>query len=265
MTWTNKEFIIDNIKSRDIDVKDFVLIRNDAQIERQIMGNKEIKSESIPYNDLPTFFRTNKSVIEFDILISFIDADFTSDRLQYLGYIFGKDKYVPFQSIDYLDVQYYVMAKSISLVTFGDYKGWVHIHLETNAPYSWSIPQINNYDLSHIDAPKIVQIYNKSNVTNAYGENYYYPEVYIDLKGSSTGLIIKNISDSGRETVLTGLNLNESIIINRYNLRQVESSSGIPRLSNFNKNFLRLIYGKNLLQINNKCQIQIKSQFPIYT
>lgn len=258
------EFIINGIKSIDIDVDNAVLIRTDSQISRQVIGNKDIVEEKIPYNDLPIFIRTEKSPIEFDLMVSFLDKEFTTDKLIKLGYIFAKDKYVPFQSVDYPEIQFYVIAKSINLVTYGSFKGYYQIHMRTNAPYAWSLPQIYTFDLSEITSPIIKEIDNKSNVTNAYGENYYYPEVYIDLKSTSTGFTIKNLSDCGRETTLTSLSLNESIVLNRNNLRQVESSSTTPRLSNFNKNFLRLSYGKNLLQIYNKCLLQIKSQYPVF-
>jgi hypothetical protein len=257
---TSSEFIIDGIKSKDIGIDGVSIIRiNASEIQSPFMGAKSIIEEKIPNRDIPYFYGVSLEPIEFSLKFSTLDKEYDSKVLFELGKIFGKRTYVPFQSVDAMEKIYYVIATSpISIITYGQYRGWLEISLRCNAPWGWSLPEVSTFDLSDITAPTIIEIENKSNVNE-----YYYPELWIDLKGDSTGVILKNLSDGEREFQIQVENTNEQFYFNNQ-LKQIESSIGKYRLSNFNKKWLRLLQGVNRLEVTGKSVIQIRCQFPLF-
>jgi phage-related protein len=267
MAWTSDLFIINNIKSSDIGIDGCSLVRTDSEINRQFIGNKSIIEEKLPYRDTPFFFRTEKSPIEFNLKFSILENTYTSDVLFEIGKIFAKDQYVSFQSCDYLGVQFFVICTSINLVTFGSFKGWFEVNLRTSAPFGFSIPEISTFDCTDATtlSPIIIELYNKTNVSNPYGNYYYYPEIWIDMKGLVTAITITNLSLSAETFGFTGLSALESLYING-DLKQIQSSTGLYRLSNMinNHNFLKLDYGLNRLSVNSSSILQFKISVPIY-
>ncbi|HBY19930.1 MAG TPA: hypothetical protein DEG71_02810 [Clostridiales bacterium] len=265
MSFTSEYFTINGIKSIDIGVNGCYLVRvGNSEINRQIIGGKSLNEEQIPYNDLPYLYRISKQPIEFDLQFSILDKEYSSDTLMELGKIFGGDKYIPFTSCDYPQVQFFVICTSIELITFGLHKGYFSCKLRTSAPYAFALTEISTFDFSDISSPTTFTLVNKSNVSDSLGNYYYIPEkILIDLKDTSTEILISNNSDNGREFKFTSLSLLESLTIDN-KMGRITSSTGLSRLSNFNKNFLRLIYGTNNLVCFNKCILQFQSMFPVY-
>ncbi|MBO5970224.1 MAG: hypothetical protein J6S14_17225 [Clostridia bacterium] len=73
---------------------------------------------------------------------------------------------------------------------------------------------------------------------------YIYPEVRITMPSGGGNFSLVNETDNGRESVFTSLSGEEQITL--YNFRQIiESSSGIRRLSAFNKKWVRILPGVN--------------------
>lgn len=265
MSFTSEYFTIDGIKSTDIGINGCYLIRvGSNEISRQIIGNKNLKEEQIPYRDLPYLYNVSKSPIEFDLQFSILEDEYTSERLIEIGKIFARDKYIPFTSVDYPEVQFFVICTSLELITYGLYKGWFKTHLRTSAGFAFSLLQISTYDFSTITSPTSFSIINMSNVSDARGNYYYMPEkILIDLKGTSTGITLTNSSDGGRQFIFTGLQTLESLEIDN-KMGRITSGTGLSRLSNFNKNFFRLINGLNIITCSTAAVIQFQCMFPIY-
>lgn len=263
--FTEKSFIIDGIPSSEINVDDCVLIRDNPQINRQIMGNKSIVENKLHYSDIPTFIRTEKQPMEFTLMVSFLDTELNKNKLIELNKIFSKDIYVPFESSDYPNVVFYVIATSIELVTFSNFKGWYQINLRCNAPHAWLKEELLSFDLSEITEPTIIEIENKTNVMHPKWSNYIYePELWIYMQGNETEIKLENLSDNGRIFEFIDLNIGEELYIHNRK-KQIESNVAINRLANlFNKNWFRLVDGVNEIKVYNKCMLQIRTQFPIY-
>ncbi len=266
MSFTSEYFIINNVNSSDIGIGSAKLIRTNAEINRPIFS-KNIINEKSSFRDVPTFYRTDKQVIEFDLLISLIEDEFTPERIQEFGKIFGGDKHIPFESCDYLGSMFYVIATSMNLITYGSYLGWLQIHIITSAPYSFTKPIIQTFDCTTATptVPLTITVDNKSNVMHPkYNEYYYEPELEFDLLGSNTAFKIVNVSNGGEIFEFTNLTALESIYVNN-DLKQIVSSTGNYRLSKLtNKKFFRLAYGVNILKVYGSSMLQIRSQFPLY-
>jgi hypothetical protein len=267
LSFTNGETIIDGIKSIDLGINGLTLVRiGESEISTPWIGAKQILEDTLPNRDNPIFYGVQKQPLEFEMKFSLLQNKFTSEHLFQLGKIFGQDRYFPIQSVDYLGVVFWVMTTNqVNIITYGSFAGWYSINLRCNAPFGFSSPEVSTFDLSDITTPTTIMLENRSNVMHPKLQDYYYePEIWIDLKSTSTGVKLTNTSDSNRIFEFTGLNLLEEIYINN-SLKQIESNTGLNRLSKLtNHNFLRLIYGQNLITVNNPCIIQVKSEFPLY-
>jgi hypothetical protein len=268
MSWVSEYFTIGNKKSSDIGVDGFYIIRTDSgEINRTIIGEKNIIEEKVPYVDKPYFIRTEKSPIEFDLKFSLLDKNFNSDVLQEICDLFAKDRYVPFSSMDFPFIEFYVIATQINLVQFGDYRGWIQVHLRTSSPYGFTQKKDKIIDCTDATplSPKVFEIYNKSNVQNAYGRYEYFPHLFIYLKNNSTDIQIRNLSNGNYLFGFENLTANESLEVDN-ELKQITSSTGIPRLGNMlnNHQWLYLGYGKNIFKCYNSCILQFQYQLPVY-
>lgn len=269
MGFASTTFIIDGINSSDLGINGCSIIRTDTEIQVPWMGGKDILEDRMRYSNIPTFYGVQKKPLEFSLKFSLMGDDvdeFTSDRLYELGKIFGQDRYMPFQTSDYLGKMFYIIATNqINLINFGQYRGWYEISFRCNAPHAWSLPQISTFDCTAATptSAMTIEINNQSNVPDENGEYYYKPELWIDLLGSSTGIKLKNNSDAGREFIFTGLSASESLYVHNKK-EQIVSSTGLYRLSNFNKLWFKLSYGKNQIQVFNSCMLQFKCQYPLY-
>lgn len=268
MAFTKTDVIINNVKSSDIGISGVYVVRmGDSEISTPWIGGKNISEIKIPYKDTPLFFKTDKEPLELSLKFSILEKEYESEILFELGKLFGSDEYVSLQTVDDLSKIYYVIPTSqVNLITYGSYTGYYELNLRCNAPHAWSPIEISTYDFSDLTSPQTFEIYSKSNVYNSKYKGYYYePEqVLIDLKGSSTSFLMYNQSDENKQYSITGLSSSESLTI-KNQLRYIESSTNLNRLNNFfPRNWFRLVYGKNILQINTPCIIQFVNQFPVY-
>lgn len=267
MSFTQEYFWIDGIRSSDIGVDGCYLVRNDSEINRQMMGQKSVVKDIIRYRNIPYFYTVEKGVLEFDLKFSLLDREFDSNRLFELGQLFAQDKYVEFRHIDYPEVVFYVICTSIELITYGSYKGWLQIKMENFANFAlaYPSPHISTFDFSDLTSTQTFEIDAKFNVDHPKYGRYYFPKLLIDMKGSATSIIISNLSDGNRQFGFTGLSVGESIEIDN-ELKQITSSTGNYRLDNMinNHNFFRLIRGKNVLSVNAPCILQFQCLYPVY-
>jgi phage-related protein len=90
---------------------------------------------------------------------------------------------------------------------------------------------------------------------------YLYPKLVITMNNSGGNVTITNSSDASRVFSFTGLLTSEVITIDN-SLQQITSSTGLLRMSNFNKKFFRLIPEINNLRFQgNIASIDMTYQF----
>lgn len=87
------------------------------------------------------------------------------------------------------------------------------------------------------------ELYNKS-----HDVDYLYPNLTFTLNTIGDSFLIRNDSDNSREFLFEDLQPNEEITIDN-DLQILTSSTGLKRLSKFNKNWLRLVPGLNELYV----------------
>lgn len=261
--FTTTGFIIDGVSSASLGIDDsVVLVRNSAEISMPWIGSKSIIETKAISIDVPYFHGTSKEPLAFSLMFAVSNDAYTHDTLLTLGEIFGKDNYVSFQTLDDLDKTYYVIPSGeISLITYGQYKGWFEIKFRTNAPYAWTTASTPT-----VSATPSLQyaITNTSNVMDSkYREIRYYPKVTIVLSGGATGMTITNVTNGSLETTLTGLTADSTVTIDN-KLKLVTDSNGDNQFSKFNKVWLYLVEGENVLEFSDNATVTIYTEFPIY-
>lgn len=112
-----------------------------------------------------------------------------------------------------------------------------------DAPWGFAFDKILTYDyiVAFIDTTIFIN--------NLSDDNYYlYPQLDVTMNSTGGDITITNANDNGRIFEFTSMSPDEVISINN-DLQIMESSTGLFRLSNFNKNWLRLVRGINELSV----------------
>lgn len=261
---TSEYFMFNGIKSIDMGL---YLVRLDSGFYgTPIGGGKSLITEKIPYRDNITYFRTELEPMEFSITVSPLEGLWTEDFKNKIFKWINTRTPQEFRTADFIGkLCHCVCTNPIELFTGGYEQGYITLDFQATTPYWLTDIEISTYDCSSASSlsPITIEIYNKSNVQNAYGEYYYYPKINIDLLNDETSIFIYNESDGNRLFKFENLEENECLFIDN-DLKYIKADSGAYVLSKFNKNWFRMPYGKSILKIHNKCNIQFTCQYPIY-
>lgn len=262
LMFINTEFEFDNENSVDYGLK---LVKLEMGSVEQIFGyNRDVVFEQIPNRRTPIYYHHNFQPIAFNITLTRIENNkaITMDstyRRQIIKWLFKKD-FRDFRSLDNPSIVYKVMFTGENKFNnFGLDNGYITLQAFSMYSHAFSPLTVQTFDFSDITSPTIFRISNPSNI-----EDYYYPEIEFELQGASTGIQIKNISDSGSIFKFSELQTGEKIYVDNENKIIISDVPFVYRLGNLeNQQFFRLIYGVNQLEITGKCILQIRSQFPI--
>lgn len=116
--------------------------------------------------------------------------------------------------------------------------------VECDSPFSWEFPKSVTYTYT---APVIDSTVIFNNRSDDYG-NYLYPSLVLTVNNFGGSVTITNSDDENRIFSFTSLSASEILTIDN-DLETIVSSTGLKRLSNFNKHFLRLVPGLNHLRL----------------
>lgn len=249
-------FVFDGIQSELMGIH--IVRMERGMIPTPYMGSKNIRDVKVFGRDMPYFYGVEKGVIRFDLQMSLLDEEWTPQRRYEIARWLFQDVHKPFQTSDDLGKYYYAICTNAENLFLADSKGFVNLTFTTNAPYAFSQVYTNTFDLTENDTTETIMVENNSNV----GE-YYYPKIEFALSGDSTGLSLKNLSDNNRIFEFTDLTTSEIISVDNKNKYILSNVPAVYRFQNFNKNWLRLRYGQNFIEVTGKCDMVIKTQFPI--
>jgi len=253
----NMNFIFDNISSQDMGLY-IVRIGGSGEISSPFIPAQNIVETKLNKKHTPLFHRIEKQPLEFEIVCSLLEGEFTPEKKMELVKWLCKEYYCSFISEDNPNLIYEViMTNQSDLMTFGNLQGYFTIQFRANSPWGYSPIYQENFNLSEITIPTVIEISNYSNAVQ-----HLYPEIEFTLSGISTGISLINLSNAGEESIFTNLSVEEKIYINNER-KQIISDLGLYRLGNFNKKWFRLVYGINRIQITGKCTISFRYRFPL--
>ena len=200
MSFTSEFFTFDGIKSTDMGINGWYIIRQDAEINTPFKGAYNIKEDRVPYQNKPTFYTTELEPMSFSLTFSILEQEITDKVLREFGSIFCKNKYCRFSSSDNVGIYYNVIATNeIKVTTQGTYQGWITVEFRCDAGHAWTLPSIVEYDFSTLTTSETFELENLSNVPHPkYNKVITYPEIWIDCIGNEDTITIKNLSDGGR-------------------------------------------------------------------
>lgn len=249
-------FIFNGIKSIDMGL-------HNVKIESGLTsvpwtGGKEIIEEKIRYNRNPIFYGVQNQPIQFTVTFSLLEEKMTDEKKIELARWLFLDEYAEFQTTDYLGKCIHVIAiNQIDFMTADNELGYFTVEFRANSSTWFSKPFVQPFDLRNNETSTIIEVQNKSNV-----EKIHYPELEFEMFGSEN-LILRNLSNGGKEFKFTDIHDDEKIYVNNQ-FRQVISEKPYYRLGNFNKNWLGLTYGTNRIEVIGKCYLRFRSKFPLY-
>jgi len=130
--------------------------------------------------------------------------------------------------------------------------------VECDSPFAYKQPEITTYTYTSTVVDSTETFYNMSDDEG----DYLYPnQLVITMNNTDGNISITNLDDSNRVVSFTGLASNEVLTISPL-YQTIESSTGLKRLSNSNKKFLRLVPDINRLRIQgNVASVQMTNSF----
>lgn len=192
------------------------------------------------------FGRSMNSPLEFDITLmskSPIDG-VTRSAIQKL--FLGQPTYKNFQIVqdDIADAVLEVLFTSATNKYIGNVQYGITLHGHCSSPWAHTFPKTKTYTFGGNN----VVNYDFSLYNDSTDNDYIFPLSVFTLNSVGNSFQLTNITDNNRIFLFTGLLPNEIITVD--NFRQtVSSSTGLKRLTNFNKHFFRLVPGNNELNV----------------
>jgi len=259
MSFLNTGFSVNGERSEDYGV---VLVAKGDLVNQQFGVSSKAVREKIKYRDEPYSYGFERNIYNMPIAISKIDSNdmkFTyEERIRITKWLKGNDEFVEFCSDDYDEEHiFYLHFNSGDFENYSNNMGIVTFDCEMKYPYAMSPVLYDNFDLSDNNSSEMITLVNNSNVVD-----YYSPMIEFKLIGSNTGFKMINHTNNEEIFEFTGLTAGDTICIDNLNKR-IKSSTGLPRLSNFNKKWLSLSYGINQIEVFGACILDVKSQFPM--
>lgn len=255
-------FIFDGVKSSDMGLYN-VRIDEGGFIETPYWGGANVDEERLKNRLTPYDYGLDLEPIEFSVQFALLDKDLKprkwspQERNKVARWLIGdRERYKAFQTSDDLGKFYYVKCVSGGNLNLMNTEGYTELTFRSNSCYAWSPTYIDNFNLGDNNTTQIIELENRSNVLK-----YYHPKVEIEF--IDTDVQIKNLSDGGRVFELKDLKSNEIVSIDNENQIMISNNPLSNPFSQFNRNWLRLVYGVNRLEVKGRCIIKIKSCFPI--
>lgn len=252
-------FTFDGKRSRDYQIS---IVRMDSKEAKGIFGTDK-KLGLGNYNDIAYIKNIEKEPIREKITLMKLKygynepLPFTRDELDRLNKWLFKDDFRPFISEDNNGVVGYVRFNKGEDSFNGAMQGEINVEIEMNTCHGYSNPLIDHW-ISN--GSKRFTIYNRSNC-----EDFSYPDIEFQLTDNTTDIEIIN-KTLGIAMKFTGLEPNDWIYCSNEGLQTVKSK--IDKKRNIFKCFksrqwLKLAYGRNVIEIKGKAEVKIIQQFPM--
>lgn len=260
MAFYGRSFVYNNVPS---ELYGLYIMDIDTNAINASMGSSsmDIQEQKIYRKATPYFYGSTPSPkLEFDFSAYSTDE---IDAVQFEAiqrWLFSSRNYKRF-AIDQYDIQdiyFNVIFNDPKIQRVGNLIQGFSCKATCDSPFALKYPKTTTYSYlaSVVDSTEIY--YNESDDTG----DYLYPtELIITMNNSGGNVTITNLDDSNRVVSFTGLSPSE-ILTTSPLYQTMSSSTGLKRLGNSNKKFLRLVPNKNRLRIQgNVSSVVMVNQF----
>lgn len=246
-------FTYDGKSSRDFNLY-ICRITNDTS---RIFGGERTIKEEESNNFIPTFQGVKYSAPTIPITLVCVDENNNviplEDELSFeINKWLFQDDYKPFTSYDNKDIIYYSLFTKGSNYDVGCKKGYLELEMRLDSGCAYSNLIYHNFT---VNGQKTVEIINKSNV-----EKYSYPDVEFQLL-SGNSIVVRN-DTLGVSMEFSNLPKNCHVYCYNEGLKHIVDKTNPENnlRENFNKTWLKTMYGVNQFTIIGHCEINIINQ-----
>lgn len=227
-----------------------ICTKGSGDLTSQFGVNRSINEED-GVGNIPVFYGVKDECPTFEMSITKVSnkdgiEPFTDSELTELTRILCKKEYKAFECGGLV---YYVVFTQGSLWRVGSGEGVITLNMRLSSPHAYSPIML---DSVRCVKEKEFDVYNKSTY-----DDFIYPDIEIKmLQGNN--ISIENVT-TGQIVEFTNLDNNEHIYVYNDNMKQMVSKLDTKKniYSKSNKEFLKLIYGKNKIKIT--CELaQVK-------
>ena len=158
----------------------------------------------------------------------------------------GRGKYIKLQIIqdDISDAYYNVICTGATDLYIGNVYYGIKLHFVCDAPWGYTFPRT----LSYVFSGDEIQNFTLDFYNSSQNRELLYPIVEFTLNSIGSSFTIINYTDDSNEFTFTDISPGETITVDN-RLKTIKSSTGLRRLGNFNKNWLKFKTGNNELRI----------------
>lgn len=252
MAFWGYTFMFNNIPSEVYNL--YISSPDGGMIETTGAGDIELLTQQVFRNPKPYLLGVQQSpVLSFDVQFTSPDELMVEDIRIIQAWLFGQSGYqkLQIQQQDMQDIYFNCFLTSPKIIKSGNMIKGIAGTVVCDSPFAWAFPKTTtkNYTSSA----------NETFILNNTSDNSYYtyPTIIatVDIYGGTFS--ITNNTDNGRVFSFTGLSQTEVLTIDNERCI-ITSSTGLRRLSHFNKNWFRLLRGVNNLTIlGNVSQVKI--------
>lgn len=260
MGFFGRSFIFDGIPSERFGL--YIMDINSNAISSSMgSSSMDILEKKIYRKAMPYFFGATPSPkLEFSFSAY---SEQEMDAVQFEAvqrWLFSSRSYKRFQ-IDQPDLQniyFNVILNDPEIKRVGNLIQGFGCKVICDSPFAYKFPKTTTYTYTATVVNATETYYNLSDDKG----DYLYPnELVITMNNTNGDISITNLDDDDREMEFMNLSANEVLTISPL-YQTIRSSTGLKRMNNFNKKFLRLVPNRNRLHIQgNVSSIAMTNQF----
>lgn len=246
MSFYGSSFLYNNVASELYGLR---ISSIDSQAVNESMGSSdvEIMNKKIYRRATPYFYGSTPTPVLSFPMSAYSAEEIDSEFFQLIQKAFFSNrnfKKLQINQFDMQDVYFNCILKSPKIIRIGNLLTGIKFDVVCDSPFAWRFPKTTNYTYT---ASVVNDNVTYNNTTDDTG-NYTFPSLVITMNNIGGDISIVNSDDNNRVFTFTGLSPDEVLTID-CSLQTISSSTGLKRLSNFNKNFLRLLPKLNHLHI----------------
>jgi phage-related protein len=237
------EFVYGGVSSVNYDLR--IMNFGSSEGDSNAGGDVSIISDWIVRRPKAFYFgRSQNTPLEFDFTVGSFNPVPGWMRSKIENWLIGSMNYMPLQIIqdDIQIVTYNVIITKATNKYIGNLNYAINLHAYCDAP--WGFESLKTFTKSYVLVGVKNETFNFYNGSD--NPDYLYPSISFTLDFLGTDFTLTNNSEV-RSSIFTGLSTGETITID--DKFQITSSTGLHRMSNFNKKFFRLLPGMNSITI----------------
>ena len=206
-----------------------------------------ILQKYIPRRTTPYYYgRMQNTPLPISLTLFSENAIDGKSRSRISAWLLGRMDYLPLNIVqaDLDNVTFYVIFTKAENVYAGNLQRSVKLAGICNAPWGFETP--NPLQKSFTGSAIVSESFSFFNTSD--DSDYNRPSFSFTTSGIGNSFSITNSTDNGRIFSFTSIDANETITVDN-DKGIISSSTGLRRMTNFNKNFFRLVPGRNDLAI----------------